>query len=139
MSLKNFPIPSSSALEKLSFDFLKLIIFLLIYFNWRIIILHTVFSIHRHMVFAIHRHESAMGAHVSAHPSGLSQSTSFECPASCTELALVIYFTHGNIHVSMLISQIIPLCWPSPTESKNPFFTSVALSILHIGRLFPSF
>ena len=32
------------------------------------------------------------------HPSGLSQSTGFECPASCIELALVIYFTYGNIH-----------------------------------------
>ena len=31
-------------------------------------------------------------------PSGLSQSTSFECPALCIELALVIYFTSGNIH-----------------------------------------
>ena len=26
------------------------------------------------------------------HPSGLSQSTSFECPVSCIKLALVIYF-----------------------------------------------
>ena len=30
------------------------------------------------------------------HPFGLSQSTSFECPASCIELTLVIYFTYGN-------------------------------------------
>ena len=29
------------------------------------------------------------------------------CPASCIELGLVIYFTYGNIHVSMLCSQII--------------------------------
>ena len=29
------------------------------------------------------------------HPSGLSQSTSFECPASFIELTLVIYFTYG--------------------------------------------
>ena len=62
------------------------------------------------MVCAIHWHESAMGAHVSPsrehcfspphspHPSVLSQSTSFEYPASCIELALVIYFTYGNIH-----------------------------------------
>ena len=47
--------------------------------------------------------------------SGLSQCTSFECPASCIELGLVIYFTYGNIHVSMLFFQIIPPP-PSPTE-----------------------
>ena len=40
---------------------------------------------------------------------GFSQSTSFECPASCIELALVICFTYGNMHVSMLFSHIIPL------------------------------
>ena len=38
--------------------------------------------------------------------SGLSHSTSFECPASCIKLALVIYFTYGNIHVSVLENQI---------------------------------
>ena len=50
-----------------------------------------------------------MGVHVSphpeplpatlspSHPSGLSQCTSFECPVSCIELRLVIYFTYGNI------------------------------------------
>ena len=48
------------------------------------------------------------------HPSGLSQCTSFECPASCIRLALVIYFTYGNTHVSMLFAQIIPPS-PSPT------------------------
>ena len=30
-----------------------------------------------------------------SHPSELSQSTSFGCSASCTEFALVIYFTYG--------------------------------------------
>ena len=76
------------------------------------------------MVFAIHQHDSAMGAHVSPnpepplpslsplHPSGLFQSTGFECPASYIELGLVICFTYGNIHVSRLFSQIIP---PSPS------------------------
>ena len=60
------------------------------------------------MVLAIHWHESAMAAHMSPilnplplpsppHPSGLSRSTDFECPASCIELAL--YFTYGCIHV----------------------------------------
>ena len=57
------------------------------------------------------------------HPSGLSQSTSFGCPTSCIELALVIYFTYSNVHVSVLFSQIIPP-WPSPTESKSLFFMS---------------
>jgi len=48
------------------------------------------------------------------HPSGLSQSIGFECPASCVKLALVIYFIHGNIHVSMLFSYIVPPL-PPPT------------------------
>ena len=89
------------------------------------------------MIFAIHQHESATGVHVSpilnplpspspSHPSGLSQCTSFECPVSCIKLGLVICFTYGNIHVSMLFSQIIPPL-PSPTESKRLFFTSVSL------------
>ena len=34
--------------------------------------------------------------------SGLSQCTRFECPVSCIKLGLVIRFTYGNIHVSML-------------------------------------
>ena len=88
--------------------------------------------------FFIHQHESAIGAHVSPHPeppihlhpqtypSGLSQNTGFECPASYIELALVIYFTYGNVHVSILFSQIIPRS-PSPTESKSLFFTYVSL------------
>ena len=62
------------------------------------------------MVFALHGHKSAMGVHVStppspSHPSELSQCTGFECPVSCIELELVICFTYGNIHVSMLFTQ----------------------------------
>ena len=66
-----------------------------------------------------------------SHPSGLSQCTSFECPVSCIELGLVIYFTYDNIHVSMLFSQIISPS-PSPTESKSLFFISVSLLLSHI-------
>ena len=97
-----------------------LFLFLIIYFNWRLITLQYCGS--------IHWHESAKDVHVSpfpkplplpspSHPSGLSQCTSFECPVSCIKLGLVIYFTYGNIHVSMLFSQIIPPSL-SPTESK---------------------
>ena len=35
---------------------------------------------------------------------GFSPCTGFERPVSCIELRLVIYFTYGNIHVSMLFS-----------------------------------
>ena len=53
-----------------------------------------------------------------SHPSRLPQSIGFECPASYTELPLAIYFTNGNVYVSMLFSQIIPHS-PSPTVSKS--------------------
>ena len=66
-----------------------------------------------------------------SHPSGSSQCTSPEHPVSCIKPGLVIYFTYGNIHVSMLFSQIIPLS-PSPTESKSLFFTSVSLLLSRI-------
>ena len=60
------------------------------------------------------------------HSSGLSQNTDFERLASCIELALVIDFTYGNVHISRLFSQIIPPL-PSLTESKSLIFTSVCL------------
>ena len=67
----------------------------------------------------------------SPHPSGLSQSTSFECPASCIELTLVIYFTYGNIHVSVLFSQISPPS-PSPRVQKSVLYICVSFAALHI-------
>ena len=66
-----------------------------------------------------------------SHPSGLSQFTGFECPVSCMELGLVIYFTYGNINVSVLFSKIIPPL-PSPTEFKSLFFISVCLLVSRI-------
>ena len=49
------------------------------------------------------------------HPSGLSQSTNFECLASCIELALVIYFTCGYICFSAILSN-----QPTVSFSRNP-------------------
>ena len=60
------------------------------------------------------------------HHSGTSQCTSSEYSVSCIQSGLAIYFTYGNIHVSMVFSQIIPSS-PSPTESKSLFCTSVGL------------
>ena len=65
------------------------------------------------------------------HPSELSHCTGFECPVSCIKLELVICFTYGNIHISMLFSQIIPPS-PSLTESKSLFFISVSLLLSRI-------
>ena len=60
-----------------------------------------------------------------SHPSRWYQCTDFECPVSYIKPGLVIYFIYGNIHVSMLFSQIIPPL-PSPTESKSLFFICVS-------------
>ena len=45
-----------------------------------------------------------------SHPSESSQCTSPECPVSCIEPGLVIYFTYGNIYVSVLFSQSSHTC-----------------------------
>ena len=46
------------------------------------------------------------------------------CPVSYIKLSLAIYFTYGNMYVSILFSQIVP---PSPpTEPKNMFFMFVS-------------
>ena len=66
-----------------------------------------------------------------SHPSRSSQCTSPERPFSSIEPGLAIYFTYGNIHASMLFSQIIPPS-PSPTESKSLLFSSVSLLLSHI-------
>ena len=108
---------------------------LFIYFNWRLITLQycgsfcdTLMWISRGCTCVRHPKPCS---HLPPHPSGLSQCSGFECPVSCIELGLVIYFTYGNIYVSMLFSQIVPPS-PSPTESKSLFFISVSLLLSHI-------
>ena len=100
-------------------------------FNWRLITILWWFWPYIHInqpwVSMCPSSRTPLPPPSASHPSGSSQCTGFECPVSCIELALVIYFTYGNIHVSMLFSQIIPPS-PSPTEFKSLFFVSLLLS-----------
>ena len=103
----------------------------LIYLNWRIITLlncdgfcHTSTWI-CHRITCVPPILNPLPPPSPPHPSGLFQSTGSACWASCIELALVIYFTYGNTHISMLFSQITPPL-PSPTESESLSFTSVS-------------
>ena len=107
-----------------------------IYFNWRLIPLQYCIG------FAIHQHESTTGVHVFPilnpcpppspyHPSGSSQCTSPKHPVSSIETRLAIHFLYDITHVSVPFSQIIPR-YPSPTESKRLFYTSVSLLLSHI-------
>ena len=85
--------------------------------------------------FAIYQHESATGIRMFPilnpppspyHLSGSSQCTSPKHPVSCIKPGLATHFIYGIIHVSMPFSQTIPP-FPSPTESKRLFYTSVSL------------
>jgi len=55
------------------------------------------------------------------HPSGLSQSTKLSSLCQYSSFPLVVYFTHGKIYVSVILSQ-----WSSPerTDAEAPVFWS---------------
>ena len=98
------------------------------------------------MVFAIYQHESATGVHVSLHPeppaTSLLTRSLWVVPehwlwVPCFMHGTCICFTYGNVHVSVLFSQIIPPS-PSPTESKSLFFISVSFLLSQVwGRHHP--
>ena len=89
------------------------------------------------MVSATHQCESAIGTPMSPPPWTHSpprltslgwQSTGFGFPASYSKFPLSVYFTYGNVYVSMLLSPIIPLS-PSPLCPKA--LELALLSIIH--------
>ena len=91
--------------------------FCFVFFNWRLITLqycggfrHTFTWISHGCTCVPHPEPppSLPCTPSPSHPSGSSQCTSPEHPVSCIKPGLAIYFTHDNIHFSMLFSQIIP-------------------------------
>ena len=88
------------------------------------------------MVFVIHLHESVTGIHVCPHPEPPSHLHPHPIPLGCPRaLTLGSLFhawnlqwstiLHMVIHVSVLVSQIIPNS-SSLIESKSLFFTSLS-------------
>ena len=123
-------------------SFAFLVMFILKYFIPFEAILFYFLTLQYCIGFAIYQHESATGIHMFPilnplptpspyHPSGSSQYTNPKHPASCMEPGLAIHFIYDIIHVSMTFSQIIPP-YPSPTEYKRLFYTSVTLLLSHI-------
>ena len=94
------------------------------------------------MVFAIHSHESAIGVHMfpilnpppsPSHPSGSSQCTRPEHPVICIGPGLVIYFTYGNIHVTICIFGIFSQIIPPSLSSTASLYNLVTFSLGWIG------
>ena len=87
-------------------------------FDCRIIALHYCVSI-------CCTAASAMGIHMSPpfEPSGLSQTIRFQLPASYSKFPLVICLMHGDVYISVSLSQFIPPS-SSPTVSTSLFSMS---------------
>ena len=123
---------------------IRLFFKIFIYFNWKLITLqycggfcHTLTWI-SHGCTCVPHPETPPTPPSPSHPSGSSHCTGSECPVSCIELELVIYFTYGNIHVSTLFSQFIPPS-ASPRVQKSVLYICVSFAVLHIVLLLPSF
>ena len=102
-------------------------------FNCRIITLHYCDGLCHTSAWAGHRYTYVpsllypLSPPSPSHPSRLSQSTGFRFPASYSKLPLAIYFTYGNVYVSMPFSQIIPM------QIKNTMrrhFTRIRMAII---------
>ena len=81
--------------------------YLFIYFNWRIItvlwcILPYIDMNQPQVYLCPPPSWNSLPSPSPPYPYGLSHSTGFGCPFTCFELALLIYFTFGNAHVSII-------------------------------------
>ena len=111
-------------------------------FNWRLITLQYCSGLCHTLTWISHGCTCVPlpepPSHLPPHPIPQGQCTSPEHPVSCIEPGLVIYYTHDNIHDSMLFSQIIPPSL-SPRVQKSVLYICVSFAVLHIGSLLPSF
>ena len=118
-------------------------VFKFIYFNWRIITLQYCDGFCHTSTLAGRRYTcvppsgTPSPTYLPTHPSGLSQGPGPGSPALCTELALVIHSTYGNVYVSILFSQIVPRS--PPTVQKSVLYVYVSFTALYVGSLVPSF
>ena len=114
------------------FHFLKLNLFLkFTFFNWRIIALQCCVGfchISTRIAIGIHVFPPSwtpLPPLIPFHPSKLSQSTGFELTAPCSKFPLDIYFTYGNVYVSILLFQFNP---PSSAPSGSTSLFSMSAS-----------
>ena len=71
-------------------------------------------------------------------PLGCHRDPALGCPVSYIKFKLAIYFIYGNIYVTTLFSQIIPLSF-SHWVQKSALYSSVSFAALHVGSSVPSF
>ena len=105
--------------------------------NWRQITLrycggfcHTLTSV-SHGCTCVPLSQTPLQLPSPSHPSGLSQYACFECPVSCIELGLVICFTDGYIHVSVLFCHIIPTLVFSHRVQKSVLYICVSFALVY--------
>ena len=91
----------------------------------------------------MHQHESPIGIHMSAppwtsphlpsHPTPLGITEHWvELPAAYSKFPLATYFTYGNVYVSMLLSQFLPLS-PPLCVHKSILYFCISITALQIG------
>ena len=114
------------------------------YFNWRLITLqycggfcHTSTWI-SHRCTCVPPSQTPLPPSSPPCPSRWFQRTSFECPTSCIELALVIYYTYGNIHFNAILLNHLTLAF-SHIVWKSVLHIWVSFSALYIGSPLLSF
>ena len=105
--------------------------FFLILFNFKILYWFCHISMNLPQVYTCSPSWTLLPPPYPYHPSGSSQCTSPKHPVLCIEPGLATRFIYDIIHISVPFSQIIPP-FPSPTESKRLFYTSVSLLLSRI-------